>query len=180
MQVGGHNLHEIQILFSGEKRKNIPICSLEKILPWALSFKGSKLLKPYICGILILYDGKNKKNISVSRLLKILPWALEAFQLPYIYRILILYDQSLNLIHYRSQSSFRTYRIWSNYRTVKQFHSLHVLFVYLFIKAYVVSTHLNCINLLMQFKWVPTTCFPKENQKKKKKISHKHYQYDIR
>ena len=26
-----------------------------------------------------------------------------------------------------------------------------------FIKAYVVGTHLNCINKLMQFKWVPTT-----------------------
>ena len=28
---------------------------------------------------------------------------------------------------------------------------------YFFIKAYDVGTHLNCINLLMQFKWVPTT-----------------------
>ena len=27
-----------------------------------------------------------------------------------------------------------------------------------FVKAYVVCTHLNCINKLMQFKWVPTTC----------------------
>ena len=26
-----------------------------------------------------------------------------------------------------------------------------------FIKAYVVGTHLNCINKSMQFKWVPTT-----------------------
>ena len=25
------------------------------------------------------------------------------------------------------------------------------------IKAYVVGTHLNCIDKLMQFKWVPTT-----------------------
>ena len=58
-----------------------------------------------------------------------------------------------------------TYRIQPNYRkypykcTVKQFLSLQitasVLFVF-FIKAYVLGTHLNCINFLMQFKWVPT------------------------
>ena len=39
---------------------------------------------------------------------------------------------------------------------VKQFRSLQitasVLFVYFFIKAYVVGTHLNFIDLLMQFK----------------------------
>ena len=63
----------------------------------------------------------------------------------------------------------KTYCIQSNYRThpykriVKQFRSLQitasVLCVYLFthIKAYVVGTHLNCIDLSMQFKWVPTT-----------------------
>ena len=40
------------------------------------------------------------------------------------------------------------YRTYSYKRTVKQFHSLQiiasVLFVYFFIKAYVVGTHLNC------------------------------------
>ena len=30
-------------------------------------------------------------------------------------------------------------------------------FVIFFIKAYVVGTHLNCIDKSMQFKWVPTT-----------------------
>ena len=59
------------------------------------------------------------------------------------------------------------YHIWPNYctypykHTVKQFCSLQitasVLFVYLVIKAYVVGTHLGCTDLLMQFKWVPTT-----------------------
>ena len=68
------------------------------------------------------------------------------------------------------------YRIWPNYRTysykrtVKRFRSLKitgsVFFVYFFIKAYVVGTHLNCINLSMQFKWVPTTyAFIKEIRK---------------
>ena len=32
------------------------------------------------------------------------------------------------------------------------------LFLIFFIKAYVVCTHLNCIDKSMQFKWVPTTC----------------------
>ena len=31
------------------------------------------------------------------------------------------------------------------------------LFLIFFIKAYVVGTHLNCIDKLMQFRWVPTT-----------------------
>ena len=72
-----------------------------------------------------------------------------------------------------------TYRIRSNYcthpykRTVKQFRSLQittsVLFVYFFtrIKAYAVGTHLNCIDLSMQFKWVPTKyAFIKKIRKK--------------
>ena len=62
-----------------------------------------------------------------------------------------------------------SYRILPNYRTysydkrsVKQFRSLQitasVVFVYFFIKAYVVDTHLNCIDVSsMQFKWVPTS-----------------------
>ena len=72
------------------------------------------------------------------------------------------------------------YRIRPNYhtypykRTVKGFRSLQitasVLFVYFFIKAYVVGTHLNCIDLSMQFKWVLTTyAFIKKNQNKKHK-----------
>ena len=54
------------------------------------------------------------------------------------------------------------YCIQPNYLTypfkhlVKKFRSLQVtasvLFVYFFIKAYFVGTHLNCINLLMQLK----------------------------
>ena len=46
------------------------------------------------------------------------------------------------------------YRIYPYKRTVKQFRiqiKASVFFVY-FIKAYVVGTHLNCIDLLMQFK----------------------------
>ena len=30
-------------------------------------------------------------------------------------------------------------------------------FLIFFLKAYVVDTHLNCIDKLMQFRWVPTT-----------------------
>ena len=45
------------------------------------------------------------------------------------------------------------YRSYPYKRTVKQFHSLQitasVLFVYFFVKAYVVGTHLNCIDLSM-------------------------------
>ena len=32
-----------------------------------------------------------------------------------------------------------------------------VCFLIFFIKAYVVGTHLNCIDKLMQFKWAPTS-----------------------
>ena len=78
---------------------------------------------------------------------------------------------------YRIRPNYHTY---SYKRTVKQFHSLQiiasVLFVYFFIKAYVVGAHLNCIDLSMQFKWVPTTyvLIKKIRKKKKKKKSHKH------
>ena len=52
-------------------------------------------------------------------------------------------------------------------RTVKQFGSLRFQPVS-FLKANVVGTHLNCIDLLMQFKWVPTTyAFIKKITKKK-------------
>ena len=41
-------------------------------------------------------------------------------------------------------------------------------FLIFFIKAYVVDTHLNCIDKSMQFKWVPITydCLYKEEDKK--------------
>ena len=59
---------------------------------------------------------------------------------------------------YHIQSNYRTYPYK---RTVKNFRSLQitasVIFLYFFLKAYVVGTHLNCIDLSMQFKWVPTT-----------------------
>ena len=35
--------------------------------------------------------------------------------------------------------------------------SCFCFFLVFFIKVYVLSTHLNCIDKLMQFKWVPTT-----------------------
>ena len=38
-------------------------------------------------------------------------------------------------------------------------------FLIFYIKAYVVGTHLNCIDKSMQFKWVPT-CLYKEVDKK--------------
>ena len=67
------------------------------------------------------------------------------------------------LLKYRIRPNYRTY---SYKRTVKQFHSLQitasVLYVYFFIKAYVVGTHL---------KWVPTTyAFIKKITKIKKHI----------
>ena len=87
------------------------------------------------------------------------------------------------------KNSWCNYRIRPDYRsypykgTWKQFCSLQVtasvLFVYFLIKAYVVGTHLNCILLSMQFKWVPTTyVFIKKIRKKKTKNNtktlHKH------
>ena len=77
-----------------------------------------------------------------------------------------------------SNEYLQDYRILPNYRTypykrtVKQFCSLQitasVLFFYFFIKAYVVGTHLTCIDLSMQFKLVPTTyVFRKKIRRKK-------------
>ena len=64
----------------------------------------------------------------------------------------------LFMLKYRIRSNYRTYPFK---RTVKKFRSLQitasVIFLYFFLKAYVVGTHSNCIDLSMQFKWVPTT-----------------------
>ena len=84
---------------------------------------------------------------------------------------------NIHLQQYRIRSNYRTYPYK---RTVKQFHCLQitasVLFVY-FIKAYVVGTYLNCIDLSMQFKWVPTTyAFIKKIRRKK---SHNHHQISL-
>ena len=66
----------------------------------------------------------------------------------------------------------RNYRTYSYKRLVKQFNGLQitpsVLLVYFFIKAYVVGTHLNCIDLSMQFKWVPTIYAFIKNKSEKK------------
>ena len=60
--------------------------------------------------------------------------------------------------NYRMRPNYRTYPYK---RTVKQFRSLQItasaLFVYFFLKTYVMGAHLNCIDLSMQFKWVPIT-----------------------
>ena len=53
---------------------------------------------------------------------------------------------------YRIQSNYRTYPYK---RTLMKFRSLITAsghFIYFFIKAYVVGSHLNCIDLSMQFK----------------------------
>ena len=70
-------------------------------------------------------------------------------------RFIIKYSSLTNplVFTYRIRSNYRTYPYK---RTVKKFHSLQMAvsipFVYFFIKAYVVGTHLNCIDLSMQFK----------------------------
>ena len=43
-----------------------------------------------------------------------------------------------------------------------------VLFVYFFIKAYVVGTHLNCMDLIVDTIQIICICIYKENQKNKK------------
>ena len=71
---------------------------------------------------------------------------------------------------YHIQPNYRTY---SYNRTLKQFRNLQitasVLFVYFFIKAYVVGTHLNCIIDAIQMS-THNICLYKENQKKNRLI----------
>ena len=58
------------------------------------------------------------------------------------------YFQGKQTNNYRIQTNYNTYPYK---HTVKQFHSLQItasiLFVYFLIKVYVVSIHLNCIDL---------------------------------
>ena len=59
---------------------------------------------------------------------------------------------------YHIQPNYHTYPYK---HTIKKFHSLQITasvhFIYFYMKANIVGTLLNCINLLMQFKWVTTT-----------------------
>ena len=73
--------------------------------------------------------------------------------------IYALYKQTISVCETMSKYIYRilyNYRIYPYKRTVEKFRSLQitvsVLFLYFFIKAYVVGTHLNCIDLSMQFK----------------------------
>ena len=67
-----------------------------------------------------------------------------------IYSHIYIFNLSgvMYMYHIRYNCSTYPYK-----RTVKQFHSLQITasvpFVYFFIKAYAVGTHLNCIDLLM-------------------------------
>ena len=70
----------------------------------------------------------------------------------------IIKSANISQMIYCIQPIYHTYPSKS---TVKQFHSLQiiasVLIGFFFINAYVVGTHLNCIDLSMQFKWVHKT-----------------------
>ena len=65
----------------------------------------------------------------------------------------LAFTESCQNLNYLIRSNYHTYPCK---RTVKKLRTLQitasVLFLYFFIKAFVVGTHLNCINLLMQFK----------------------------
>ena len=71
----------------------------------------------------------------------------------HIFFPVILKNISPQCSNYRIRSNYRTYPYK---RTVKKFRSLQItasiIFLYFFLKAYVVGTHLNCIDLSMQFK----------------------------
>ena len=77
-------------------------------------------------------------------------------------------DQGLPFLSiYRIQPNYHTYPYK---RTVKQFCSLQnaasVLFVYFFVKAYVVGTCLNCIDFVDAIQMsTHNICFYKENQR---------------
>ena len=76
-------------------------------------------------------------------------------------------------IWYRIRSNYRTYPYK---RTVKKFHSLQitasVIFLYFFLKAYVVGTHLKLHRLVDAIQMsAHNICLYKENQKQ----SHNHH-----
>ena len=77
------------------------------------------------------------------------------------------YPQLIAKVVFQVKSIFLFYK-----RTVKQFHSRQItaslVFVYFLIKVYIVGTHLNCIDLSIHFKCVPTLyAFIKKIRRKK-------------
>ena len=94
---------------------------------------------------------RNKKNTSRFGLKKS---ALSGDMLLHsVIKDIVVTHRIIEIVEYLIRSNYRTYPYKC---TVKKFCSLQitasVLFLYFFIKAYVVGTHLNCIDLLMQFK----------------------------
>ena len=63
------------------------------------------------------------------------------------------------MVKYVSNYTKGTHKIRSEKDLLHAYMMFVCVFVILvfFMKAHVVGTHLNCINKLMQFKWVPTT-----------------------
>ena len=72
-------------------------------------------------------------------------------------------DSAMQICMYRQRHAKcrirPNYRTYPYERTVKQIRSLQITasVLFVFINAYVMGTYLNCIELSMQFKWVPTT-----------------------
>ena len=87
------------------------------------------------------------------------------FNLKMLIIFLFLHKKTPNKQTYCIRSNNRTYPYK---RTLMKFRSLitaSVLFIYFFIKAYVVGSHMNCIDLIQMS--THNICLYKENQKKK-------------
>ena len=79
----------------------------------------------------------------------------------------LLWLRAATNIFYADVPRSNVYRFWLHYHTYpyrctdQKFHNLQITasvqFVYFFINPYVMGTHLNYINLSMQFKWGPIT-----------------------
>ena len=123
------------------------LSKLKRRQTWYFSYFSQKIGFDISCKLSpqSLFSWKHKKNISKCHLLKFLPRVLSikirATLLLTIFNLITAHTpisaQSRNSVVFRLQPVY--------------------FFLYFFTKAYVVGTHLNCIDKSMQFKWVPTT-----------------------
>ena len=143
----------------------------------SLSFGSFGRQSIWIClrfsSTLIIIQTVHLVNISMSY--NLMNWMELLLQIHILEKKRSSVDRTEVLAVWEGCIIFNLITTYSYKRTVKQFwiFRLQPMYFYpLFIKAYVLGTHLNCLDKSRQFKWVPTKY---DSIKKIRKISHKHH-----
>ena len=128
---------------------------------WILTLHANCLLmRQSTWSVKSYFLGKIRKNISKCCLLIFLFTQHAKYNM-----IMVLIGSCLEKIIFFKQTKYTVFDLITAHTPISEQSRNSVVFrlqpvyffLYFFTKAYVVGTHLNCIDKWMQFKWVPTT-----------------------